>query len=134
MLWEWRNDPDTRRQSISTEEVSWENHVKWFAATLVNPDRKLYVVEDVTVPVGTVRFDRDEATGRWEISWTVAPSARGQGIGGRLVAEAVAMFKSPLKAVIKPSNVASAKIAERAGFRKTGEDSQMTYWIHDLQT
>jgi RimJ/RimL family protein N-acetyltransferase len=58
--------------------------------------------------VGTFRIDGDE------ISYTVAPDCRGMGACTAMLRQAHAMF-GPLRAEIKPENIASIKAAERAG-------------------
>jgi spore coat polysaccharide biosynthesis predicted glycosyltransferase SpsG/L-amino acid N-acyltransferase YncA len=91
-LWQWRNDPVTRAGSRSSAEVSWDDHLRWFTASLTRTDRVLLVVEDPAGPVGTVRWDlvpqRDGEPGgshEWEVSITVAPERRGQNLGRPLL-------------------------------------------------
>jgi spore coat polysaccharide biosynthesis predicted glycosyltransferase SpsG/RimJ/RimL family protein N-acetyltransferase len=101
LLWEWRNDPVTRAGSRSSTEVSWDDHLRWLAASLARTDRMLLVVEDPVntaggvEAVGTVRWDREREHGgehgpergrehgrehEWEVSVTVAPERRGQSL------------------------------------------------------
>lgn len=126
MLLEWRNDPDTRRNSHSTDEVNLADHVRWVEGTLKNPNRTLWVAELGGLPVGTVRADRDESG--CELSWTVAPAARGKGIGKRMVAAAARQTSGPLRAEVKTGNVASARIAEAAGMRLESEREGVLYF------
>ena len=91
-LWQWRNDPVTRAGSRSSAEVSWDDHLRWFTASLTRTDRVLLVVEDPAGPAGTVRWDlvreRDGEPGgshEWEVSITVAPERRGQNLGRPLL-------------------------------------------------
>src|ERR1035437_4870882 len=56
-LWTWRNDPATRAGSKSHTEVPWDDHHRWFTASLARTDRILLVVQDPVGPVGTVRWD-----------------------------------------------------------------------------
>lgn len=129
LLLEWRNDPETRNQSINTEEVLLERHIEWLEKSLINPNRKLLIAMVGEEPVGTVRLDVEGT--RAELSWTVAPSARGRGLGTLMVQKAVKTFNRPLLALIKPSNLASIKIAEKAGFRKKSENQEITEWQYD---
>ena len=41
-LWRWWNDPETRRNSTSTAELSLQEHMTWFEASLTNPARVIY--------------------------------------------------------------------------------------------
>jgi RimJ/RimL family protein N-acetyltransferase len=123
LLFDWRNDPLTREASITTEPVAWEGHLKWLQATLQNPRRALLIAE-TDRPVGSVRIDWGEPT---ELSWTVAPEARGQGVGRAMVSAAVP--DGMVIAHIKQENVGSQKIAEAAGFRLV-HDGALQRWEH----
>ena len=113
MLLDWRNDPETRKSSHSTLEVSKEEHVAWLSKTLGNANRKLLVAENNGAPVGTVRADFAE--GVWELSWTVAPNSRGQGLAKLMVVLLASEISEPIRAEVKAINIASARIAEHAG-------------------
>ena len=113
MLLDWRNDPQTRKASHNTSEVIKEEHVAWLSMTLVNTNRKLLVAEEEGVPVGTIRADFSE--GVWELSWTVAPHSRGQGVAKQMVALLAHEITEPIRAEVKTENIASARIAEHAG-------------------
>jgi RimJ/RimL family protein N-acetyltransferase len=113
MLLDWRNDTQTRKASHSTSEVVKEEHVAWLSKTLVNANRKLLVAEENGASVGTVRADFSE--GLWELSWTVAPNSRGQGVAKRMVALLANEITEPIRAEVKIENIASARIAEYAG-------------------
>ena len=112
-LLEWRNDPATRKASHNTAEVQRDEHVSWLTRTLKNANRRLFVAEENGVPVGTVRADFSE--GVWELSWTVAPDARGRGAAKRMVALLAHQISEPIRAELKARNIASARIAEHAG-------------------
>jgi len=126
MLFSWRNDPDTRRASRNTGDVSRHEHETWLKATLKNPDRRLYIAEEDGHAVGTIRADR--AGGFYELSWTVAPEARGRGVGERMVRALAGRIEQPIEAWIKPWNTASIRIAEGAGMtRERMEDGMLLY-------
>ena len=77
MLWEWRNDHTTRQMSKNTEKVSWEQHSCWYEKVLLNNYRKLYIGEEVGIPVGVVRFDKcvnEEYV--YEVSINLSPASR----------------------------------------------------------
>src|SRR5699024_5460179 len=85
LLLRWRNDPETRAVSRSTDRVSWEGHTGWYARAVEDPERELYVIERGGAPVGTVRFDALEGP-EWEVSITLAPEARGHGLSRPVLA------------------------------------------------
>ena len=80
----WRNDRATRSASRETAPVTPGEHRAWLARTLAADDRRLLVIESRDVPVATVRFDRLEP-GAWEVSVTVAPDRRGEGLAAGAV-------------------------------------------------
>ena len=112
-LLQWRNDEQTRSASHDTEIVSFEDHLRWLVRTLENPNRRLFVAVVDGTPVGTVRADLD--CGVWELSWTIAPEARGKCIGKQMVAAFASELEKPIRAEIRKDNIASIKIAEHAG-------------------
>jgi len=110
LLLAWRNDEQTREASHSRHEVMKEEHLSWLTDTLNNSNKKLFIAEECGVPVGTVRSDY--SNGVYELSWTVAPDARGRGIGKRMVAVLAEQIAEPIRAEIKAGNKASLRIAE----------------------
>lgn len=123
-LFEWRNDPTTVAMSLVSEPVAWEDHVGWFNSVLSNPERHLLVASDGSENFGTVRFDEIDDTA--EISITVSPEKRGQGIGGLLLELAAAWARQELGlgrilAQIKATNPASIAIFKKAGYEITAE-------------
>jgi len=113
LLLDWRNDAQTREASHNTAAVRTDEHVGWLSKTLEDPSRRLFVAEEAGCPVGTVRASLSD--GVWELSWTVAPNARGRGLAKRMVAKLAQQISEPIRAEVKADNVASARIAEYAG-------------------
>ncbi len=113
LLLQWRNDPVTRQASHQTAEIAWSEHLDWLTRSLANPSRRIFIVEENKVPVGTVRVDESEGVS--ELSWTVAAVGRGRGIGKRMVALVAHRLKGPIRAEVKVGNEASRRIAESAG-------------------
>lgn len=109
----WRNDPLTRAASIQTAAVSEAEHLAWLDSLLADDRRQLLIAWRREQPVGCVRFDVGDT--ETEVSWTVAPEARGHGIGSRMVKMAVAERSEALMARVREDNPASARIAESAG-------------------
>ncbi|MGC4079526.1 MAG: pseudaminic acid synthase [Rubrivivax sp.] len=54
----WRNDPETRKQSLQTGVVSESDHQAWLARALSSADRKLFIASSGNALVGTLRLDR----------------------------------------------------------------------------
>lgn len=137
LLLAWRNDPDTRRWSRSHDEVGLAAHRRWLTGSLERDDRLLLVVDDVRGPVGTVRWDRDDSG--WEVSITVAPQRRGEGLAGPLLRAGEDALRArtgagtPVTAVVHTGNDASARLFARAGYGDpTGPDADGFRTVHRL--
>jgi len=126
LLLEWRNDPQTRKVSHHTAEVQRDEHISWLTKTLNNANRRLFVAEENGVPVGTVRADLSD--GVYELSWTVAPNARGRGVGKRMVALLASQISGPIRAEVKAGNASSIRIAEYAGMEYDREDNGVLHY------
>jgi len=56
-LFAWRNDPVIRAVSRNSDFINWEDHSRWFASLLNDPNRVLLIGQREGVPIGVVRFD-----------------------------------------------------------------------------
>lgn len=127
LLFSWRNDEATRKNSITQDTVRLEGHEAWVRDKISDPGVMLLIAQEAGAPVGTVRADFRGAEA--ELSWTVAPEARGRGIGRSIVAAAVDLLDcSAVTAKIKPDNTASVKIAESAGFILEKVSDGLGFW------
>jgi len=119
VLYEWRNDEETRRRSRNLEPIDWETHVAWLDRSIASPERRLLIVEHDDQPVGTIRWDRMEA-GRWEVSITVAPEERGKRMSACILAagERAMAHQRPITliAVVHERNEASLRLFSAAGY------------------
>lgn len=122
MLHAWRNDPATRSVSINTDEIAYEDHVRWLTAALKTPTRKLFVATVGHKPVGVIRFDL-VGGGAWEVSLYMDPGLHGLGLGKRmLLAGEAAMSRvtppaTEFRAQVVPGNSASMGMFGNAGYR-----------------
>jgi spore coat polysaccharide biosynthesis predicted glycosyltransferase SpsG/RimJ/RimL family protein N-acetyltransferase len=120
LLLGWRNEPDVRAASRATEPVTAEEHARWLSATLADPNRLLFVVEEDGDPAGTVRIDRKGKQA--EISVTVTGNRRSAGVGSQAVREVGELVLAALPeteeilAEIRLANTGSRRAFERAGY------------------
>src|SRR5208282_1943560 len=57
LLFAWADDPVARAASFHSAAISWENHSRWFAERLQDPQSVIYIGENAAdEPVGLVRF------------------------------------------------------------------------------
>ena len=121
LLLEWRNEPETRRQSLHQAPVSPEQHARWFRDRLARPSEcRIYIADVDGAPVGQARVEVT-GEGRGEISIAVAAGSRGRGLGRTLIAKATEhaaadLGTSSVAAVVKRENVASLRAFETAGY------------------
>jgi RimJ/RimL family protein N-acetyltransferase len=119
LLRAWRNEPATRAASRNTAEVGEAEHRAWLARVLADPRRMLFVAERGGDPIGQVRLD---AAGEgWEISVSLAPEARGAGLGSALIERGVEQLRAagregPVEAWVRADNAPSLRAFRRAGF------------------
>lgn len=128
-LLEWRNDAATRQSSLSTERVEVADHLKWLKASLHSEERRLVMAEVNHHLVGTIRADVSQDG--WCLSWTVAPRSRGKGIALKMLNAFIKTFNAPLYAQVKATNIASKKVAERAGFHLVKKEDGVLYYHRD---
>lgn len=130
MLLDWRNDIETRTQSHSIEMITEEQHKDWLKNVISNPNRILFVADIDDTSVGTVRADFDSTTNSYELSWTISPHARGQGIGKKIVKLLVEKLNSRVRAEIKEDNIPSIKIAESANLKFYKKEKQVLHYCN----
>jgi len=132
VLLAWRNDPGTRAASRDQEPVAAAGHERWLEDVLADDDRALLVGELRGEPVGQLRFDRVDSL-RWEINVTVAPEARGRGIGRALIEAGIAWLWSAepharaVEAWVRRGNDRSLRAFVACGFAREGGDAELAH-------
>lgn len=124
----WRNDPEARRWSRDSHEISRDEHASWLERVLAEDSTQLWIAESGGSPIGNVRVG-PAARGTSEVHVTLAPRARGQGLAAAVLMEAAARALaepgvSLLCAHVKPEHEASLRAFARAGFGRAGADDQ----------
>ena len=121
-IWEWRNDSETRRNSNSEDEITWEDHCAWFDKSLLNENRRILIGinTDSGEAIGVVRFDLDTDDDSAEVSINLNPKWRGKGLSKPLLSGAIDVYSKEhvcvLDAYIKLPNIPSIKCFEHCGF------------------
>jgi RimJ/RimL family protein N-acetyltransferase len=106
LLLKWKNEPDTRSNSIvSQEEIQWESHLNWLEKTLKNGAVELSIIELDGRSIGDLRLDWD---GETEVSIRMDVAFRGKGVATKAVG--MVNRKGPLKAKIVAHNLASMRV------------------------
>lgn len=131
LLLSWRNDPATVSASLVQGAVDPDDHIAWLTASLASEARELRIALADQMPIGTVRLDLTDDPDVWELSWTIAPEARGRGLGKEMVTAAAGLAQRPLIAHIRLDNAGSEKIAQAAGFRLESSIDGIGLWRRD---
>lgn len=118
LLYNWANDPVSRRNSYFTEPIALETHEKWYMKKLQDPASAIYIAEVDGVPAGMIRYDLTPENAVVGIS--IAEQFRGKGLAPAFLTNTAALyFKEhilPVLAYIKQQNTASVKSFEKAGY------------------
>ena len=142
-LFRWRNDDDTIAASISDGPVEWADHQAWFAASLANDKRWIFIVSRTedggSQKLGMCRFDVAPDGSSAEVSINLNPDCRGQGLARDVLTAAIGAFRvaSPtmrLTATIRRSNRASEKIFLHAGFLATSSGDEFASYVAEAES
>jgi UDP-2,4-diacetamido-2,4,6-trideoxy-beta-L-altropyranose hydrolase len=120
ILWEWANDPLVRQASFEVDSIPWEEHLEWCNRKMADASCFFYLASFQSgEPVGQVRFDIENQEAI--VSIGLASSLRGRGLGLAVLLKATALFfensnAKKIHAFIKPTNHASVRLFEAAGF------------------
>jgi len=123
IFYKWASDPDVRRNSFSSDSISWEGHCKWFQQKLDEKNSCIFIILGRNdVPVGQIRFDIDFKSA--EISYTVDPGFRGYGLGKEIIKLGISTVSNLLgsgiifQGKVFKQNISSVRTFESLGFTK----------------
>ena len=112
-LLEWTNETETRKNSFSSEFVSWENHIAWVKKKLSDENCLFFVLMLRGEPVGVIRLDVNPELKGGVISYSIDRNYRGMGLGSKLLALVEEEGKKAglqyLTGSVKPQNIASSR-------------------------
>lgn len=126
-LWRLANASGVRENAFHSAPIPYDTHVAWLARKLDSDEAMMWVLVGESGLLAQVRYDRVDA-GTALIDITVAPDARGRGIGAELLrrthrAACQGLAVGKTRGVVFKTNVASARIFEKAGFREMSEET-----------
>ena len=127
----WRNDPTTRANSFTKDEISLLSHVNWFKRKLEDANSHIFILMDEDQKVGNIRVDVTDGVG--EISYMIAPESRGKGYGKKIIALAeeemrkgVSEVKTLIAFTLK-DNVASGRCFEYNDYNREDTGDSFCY-------
>lgn len=120
-LLDWRNDPIAKKNSFNRSLISEKTHKEWLTRSLELNTRSIFILEDEnSSPVGMIRSDNIQDN-IFLLSWNISPRHRGKGYGSLILHSFLQNRNGIFVAEIKPTNIASIKIAEKNGFIKEND-------------
>jgi UDP-2,4-diacetamido-2,4,6-trideoxy-beta-L-altropyranose hydrolase len=130
-LWEWRNDPGSRAASRNDQFIPFADHIAWYQHALKDVSRIILIGEMAGRPIGTVRFDPCGPQ-TFEVSITLDPDMKSQGLGRKLLAAAIDWQKANqpsdmLRATAREMNTASINAFAACGFSASPPTGG---WVH----
>ena len=119
-IFDLSNEKEVRKNSFQPEQISFEDHEKWFDKMYNNSDNLFLVISIQGDFAGQVRFDFEDDSAT--ISISIKKSFRGLGLGISFLDESIQYLKKNvpfiklIKAYIKENNKKSLKLFEHMGF------------------
>lgn len=115
LLFKWRNDVETRRQSFNNSNITYLEHKNWFSKKMISENCDFFIVIKEGMSVGQVRIELEEKIGI--INYSIDRKQRGQGLG----TEVLELLKQKyignvLVGKVKRNNIASIRAFKKAGY------------------
>lgn len=132
LLFQWANDPTVRKNAFHTEQIPYENHIKWFAKMMADASVYQYLLCDGALPIGQIRLNIEENEA--VIDYSISAENRGKGYGSqllRMIPKQVIQDKitgvTKIVGQVKYGNTASARAFERCGYHKKEMQEYIQY-------
>lgn len=120
LIFEWANDPEVRRNSFQTKQISLDEHKKWYDLKMKSKDSLFYILMYNDIPAGQIRLELEGVSAC--VNYSIAPAFRGKGLGKEMLRLAEKELKenysyiTRLVAEVKEENDASKRAFEREGY------------------
>lgn len=129
LLFKWANDPETRRNSVDTAPITWDQHLLWVNQVLSQERYDTLMVVWRGDKVGVVRLSnlfpdvpKSESVGQMEM--TIDPEKRGRGLDHNAVRAACRSTPYPCYlALVKPDSDDAKSAFQAAGFKQSSYTS-----------
>lgn len=121
ILFEWANEKEVRKNSISTDEISFEEHQEWFNNKLNSENCDIYILCKDEIPIGQIRLDYNG--NHAVVSYSICSKYRGQGYGQFMLVLAEEKVRQTHKEIsifdaeVKTENIALRKKFEELGYK-----------------
>jgi UDP-2,4-diacetamido-2,4,6-trideoxy-beta-L-altropyranose hydrolase len=119
-VWRLANAPSVRLNSLSSDPIPLDTHIRWFREKLASPGTRMWALDLAGLIAGLIRYDRageDTAS----VHFSVPLPFRGRGLGTMLLKRTRKLAGEELgvkrlEAVVRQENAASARVFIKSGF------------------
>ena len=136
LLFSWVNDFKVRKNSFSSDEISYQEHIEWFSKTITDENVSIYIYCLDDQPIGQVRLKYENNSVL--ISYSVAQKYRGAGFGKQIIHDIekkiVERYPKTRKIVakVKSDNIASQKIFEYNNYNIVSSEENVIVYNKDI--
>ena len=129
LLFQWANDVEVRKNSFSSEKISYEEHCEWFTTMMKDESCVQWILQVDETPVGQIRLELNGKNA--EINYSICRERRGEGFGTLLLNLVLLQVKQKfpniktLVAKVKPTNIASLKAFESSGYKSVFQQFEL---------
>jgi len=125
LYFDWVNDPEVRRQSLHTADISWDEHQSWYTIKCRDESSHLFILQAHDLPLAQARFE--ERQGRLVLDYSVDTCFRGRGLGAHAIRRSLESLPNStpriVDAHVRVGNSASLATLTGIGFRILAEES-----------
>ena len=124
----WRNDPSSRENSFTKDEIDLDSHMAWFSRKLCEYDCFMYILMDDQNKAGNIRVDVEDGVG--EISYMIAPECRGKGYGKKILELVEPEVSGKVKSLVGYTlkcNKPSSKCFTTNGYTESEDEDSYCY-------
>jgi RimJ/RimL family protein N-acetyltransferase len=132
ITFEWASDKEVRKYSFSTNEISFNEHTKWFDSKYKDHNCFYYIFENsLGTPLGSIRVDLQESVG--VISYLIGPKYHGKGLGKEIIKQLERRIIKDygdireLVGYVVDENLASVRIFEKLEYKKNVESGKLKF-------
>lgn len=121
LIYEWANDPESRRNSYNQELIAYDDHISWFSKKVKDPHTYFFIFNNKEgIAVGQIRIEMKEKNTA-VISISIDKNSRGKGYAAEMIRTASDVYikehpNVKIEAYVFQNNVASAKSFLKAGY------------------